>query len=116
VPLRGTLHASGRADMIYITNHGPQHHVLDFRGAARNARQRQIPPGGQIYVDADRPSLDAAVAHLRKYGAVAVSELPQGRRFNGLAYQFDAPIDAAAIPTDLDRFTFPAWPATEGWP
>jgi hypothetical protein len=102
--------------MLYIANLTPQHHVLDFRGAARNVRQRQIPPGGQIYVEADRPSLDAAVAHLRKYGAVAVSELPQGRRFNGLTYQFNAPIDAAAIPTDLDRFAFPAWPPTDGQP
>lgn len=102
--------------MLYVANISRHHQVLEFRNAAKDAGRREIRPGGQIYIDAPQPSLAAAVAHMQRYGAIEVAALPQGRPFNGVAYQFGTPIDDAAIPTSLDRFAFPAGAPTDGRP
>lgn len=89
---------------IFIANITKQAHDFTYRKREVNKLvTRPISAGGQILIDTDKDEIDFIIEQAGRYGMVHHKEIRNGKNFNGLAYNFDKPLNIEAIKAGIQH-------------
>lgn len=89
---------------IFIANITKQAHDFIYRRREINRLvTRPISAGGQIMIDTDKDEIDFIIQQSQPYGMVHHKDIRNGKNFNGLAYNFDKPLNIDAIKAGIQH-------------